>query len=132
LYCVYCGFLLAAFAAGFVVFHVDTRATAGDQSTAKSFRNGLQGHDFKRAQAARTSSGAFWLNPRRGTGSDSESKVGRIGDKNRFGFSVGMVHRLGFQIRHQDTLDRNRLAVDRDRPLRVRPSRHLLHDVHAE
>jgi hypothetical protein len=53
LYCVYCGFLLAAFAAGFVVFHVDTRATAGDQSTAKSFRNGLQGHDFKRAQAAR-------------------------------------------------------------------------------
>jgi hypothetical protein len=55
--------------------------------------------------------------------------VGRIGKKNRFGFSVGIVHRFGFQIRHQDTLDWTRLAVDRDRPLWVRPSRHLLHDV---
>jgi hypothetical protein len=36
----YCGFLLAAFATGIVVFHVDTRATVGDQPTAKSFNAG--------------------------------------------------------------------------------------------
>ena len=79
----------------------------------------------------RTPAEAFGFQPYPGT-SDSESLVGWIGKKNRFGFSVGMVHRFGFQIRHQHTLDWNRLAVNHDRPLRVYPSRHLLHDVHAE
>ena len=43
----YCEFLLAAFAAGFVVFHANTRATARDQSTAKSFKaGGLRSFDI--------------------------------------------------------------------------------------